>query len=346
MTILITGGSGFIGSNFIIEWLNYNDQSIVNFDNLTYAGNSENLYKIQKKEKYNFIKGDIINPKEIDDAILRVKPSAIIHFAAETHVDRSIDKPARFVETNILGTFQLLNSALSYWKSLSKIRKNNFRFIHISTDEVYGSLKLNDPPFTESTKYSPNSPYSASKASSDHLVQSYFKTYGFPAIITNCSNNYGPYQFPEKLIPLIINNALQEKTLPVYGDGLQIRDWLYVHDHCSAIRCVLSKGRPGEVYNIGGKNERTNIDIVRQICEQLNVKRPRSSGECYEKLISHVQDRPGHDRRYAIDNSKIEYELGWYPIESFETGLSKTINWYLSNLRWIANVINRNDRII
>ena len=344
MTVFITGGSGFIGSNFIMEWFKFHDQPIVNFDKLTYAGNAANLAHLSNDEKYRFIQGDIIDANALDHALKDTQPKTIIHFAAETHVDRSIERPAAFIQTNIMGTFQLLETALAYWQTLDENRKATFRFIHISTDEVYGSLGLNDRAFTEDTKYSPNSPYSASKASSDHLVHSYFKTYGFPAIITNCSNNYGPYQFPEKLIPLVFHNALREKPLPLYGDGLQIRDWLYVTDHCSAIRRVLSKGRLGEVYNISGKNESTNIDIVRQICTLLDAKRPRACGASHQELITYIKDRPGHDRRYAIDNAKIETELNWSPDERFETGLEKTIDWYLSHQDWVENVVSGNHR--
>ena len=344
MTVFITGGSGFIGSNFIVEWLKLHDQPIVNFDKLTYAGNAENLALVSGHEKYTFIQGDITDSTALNRAIKQTQPSTIIHFAAETHVDRSIDGPAAFIETNIVGTFHLLSQALGFWKSLHEDVKATFRFIHISTDEVYGALGPNDPAFTETTRYSPNSPYSASKASSDHLVQSFSKTYKFPAIITNCSNNFGPYQFPEKLIPMVIYNALHEEPLPLYGDGLQIRDWLYVADHCSAIRCVLSEGKLGEVYNIGGKNQWSNIDVVRKICSLLDSKRPRPSGVSYEKLISHIKDRPGHDRRYAIDSTKIETDLSWRPVESFESGLEKTIDWYLSHPEWIENVMSGNHR--
>ena len=340
MAILVTGGAGFIGSNFILDWCQTNDIPVVNFDKLTYAGNVENLAHIRQNKNYHFVQGDITDRAATDQAIMTSQPSAIIHFAAETHVDRSIDGPAPFIQTNVFGTFQLLESALAYWQSLPDQRKADFRFLHVSTDEVYGSLAADSPPFTEQNRYLPSSPYSASKASSDHFVRSYFTTYGLPTLITNCSNNYGPHQFPEKLIPLTIYNALHEKPLPVYGDGLQIRDWLYVADHCAGIRSVLVKGRPGHVYNIGGNNEWTNIDIVRKICQLLDEKQPRSCGRSYQELILHVEDRPGHDRRYAIDNAKIENELGWYPREQFETGLEKTIDWYLSHPQWTENVVS------
>ena len=340
MAILVTGGAGFIGSNFILDWCQTTDIPVVNFDKLTYAGNAENLADIRHNKNYQFVRGDITDKAATDQAIMTSQPSAIIHFAAETHVDRSIDGPAPFIQTNVLGTFQLLDSTLAYWQSLPDQRKADFRFLHVSTDEVYGSLAADSPPFTEQNRYLPSSPYSASKASSDHFVRSYFTTYGLPTLITNCSNNYGPHQFPEKLIPLIINNALHEKPLPVYGDGLQIRDWLYVADHCAGIRSVLVKGRPGHVYNIGGNNEWTNIDIVRKICQLLDEKQPRPCGRSYQELILHVEDRPGHDRRYAIDNAKIENELGWYPREQFETGLEKTIDWYLSHPQWTENVVS------
>ena len=340
MAILVTGGAGFIGSNFISDWCQTTDMPVVNFDKLTYAGNTENLVHIKQNKNYEFVQGDITDKGAVDRVFMTARPSAIIHFAAETHVDRSIDGPAPFIQTNILGTFKLLESTLAYWQSLPDKHKKDFRFLHVSTDEVYGSLAPDDPTFTENSRYLPSSPYSASKASSDHLVRSYFTTYGLPTLITNCSNNYGPYQFPEKLIPLMIYNALHEKPLPIYGDGLQARDWIYVTDHCAGIRSVLAKGKPGDVYNIGGKNEWTNIDIVRKICQLLDKKHPRPSGGSYKELITHVTDRPGHDRRYAINSTKIEDELGWFPREKFETGLEKTIDWYVSHLEWTENVVS------
>lgn len=338
MSVIVTGGAGFIGSNFIHEWMKTNSTALVNLDKLTYAGNRGNLKSVEGHENYSFIHGDIKDRNIIDDMLQRFKPSAVVHFAAESHVDRSIHGPAAFIETNVLGSFQLIDATYQYWKELDDHLKSNFRFIHVSTDEVYGSLEPDDPAFNEEHKYAPNSPYSASKASSDHLARAYFHTYGLPTIITNCSNNYGPYQFPEKLIPLVINNALSEKTLPIYGDGQQIRDWLYVTDHCSAILKVLEKGKPGEVYNIGGNNELTNLVIVETICDLLDQLKPRSNGARYNELITFVKDRPGHDRRYAIDNTKIERELGWIPSESFETGLKKTISWYLENSSWVENI--------
>ena len=334
----MTGGAGFIGSNFIHLSLQESDETVINFDALTYAGNPANLETIAKNENYEFVKGSILERDLIASTLQRFQPRAIIHFAAESHVDRSIHGPAAFIETNILGSFNFIDETYNYWQSLSEQARADFRFVHVSTDEVYGTLNPEDPSFTEDHKYAPNSPYSASKASSDHIARAYFHTYQFPTIITNCSNNYGPYQFPEKLIPLIIHNALSEKPLPIYGDGQQVRDWLYVEDHCSAIRAVLENGAPGQTYNIGGQNEFTNLAIVQTICSKLDAIRPREHQKSYQDLITFVKDRLGHDRRYAINNSKIEREIGWTPKESFETGLQKTIDWYLDNADWVEAI--------
>jgi dTDP-glucose 4,6-dehydratase len=333
--VLVTGGAGFIGSNFILQWLSQEHSGIINLDALTYAGNPENLAFVSDDSRYTFVRGDIANRELVADLLRRFRPGAIVHFAAESHVDRSIYTPEEFVGTNVLGTFQLLHAARDYWKGLSGPERQAFRFLHVSTDEVYGSLGAQDPAFCETTPYAPNSPYSASKAASDHFVRAYHHTYGLPAVITNCSNNYGPRQFPEKLIPLIIVNALAGKPLPVYGDGLNVRDWLYVEDHCEAIRTVLRNGCPGQTYNIGGRSEKTNLAIVNTICSVLEQERP---GCDYRSLITLVADRPGHDRRYAIDSTKIEVELGWRPRETFETGIRKTIRWYLDNMAWVSNV--------
>lgn len=338
MTILVTGGAGFIGSNFVQDWLAQSDEAVVNLDKLIYAGNLENLANLQTDKRHVFVQGDIGDKVLVDQLLTQHKPRAIINFAAESHVDRSIHGPEDFIQTNVLGTFRLLEAVRAYWIDLPAEQKNTFRFLHVSTDEVYGTLSAQDPAFTEQNPYEPNSPYSASKAASDHLVRAWHHTYGLPVLTTNCSNNYGPYHFPEKLIPLTIVNALAGKALPVYGDGLQIRDWLYVKDHCSAIRRVLEAGKPGETYNIGGWNEKTNIGIVRRICTLLDEKRPRQDGKSYAEQITHVQDRPGHDRRYAIDARKIERELGWKPAETFETGIAKTVQWYLDNPQWVAHV--------
>jgi dTDP-glucose 4,6-dehydratase len=340
MTILVTGGAGFIGSNFVLEW--FKDaavaaEPVVNLDALTYAGNLENLVSLEGNDKHYFVKGDITDADLVKRLLAEHRPRAIVHFAAESHVDRSIHGPATFMKTNVEGTFLLLEAAKAYWQGLGETDKAAFRFHHVSTDEVYGSLKPDDPAFAETNKYEPNSPYSASKAASDHLVRAWHHTYGLPVVTTNCSNNYGPYHFPEKLIPLMIVNALEGKPLPVYGDGQQIRDWLYVTDHCSAIRAVLAKGRLGETYNIGGWNEKANIDIVRTICALLDELRPDPAGS-YTRLITCVKDRPGHDRRYAIDTRKIERELGWRPSETFDTGIRKTVEWYLSHADWVARV--------
>lgn len=336
--IVVTGGAGFIGSNFVLDWCAQSDEAVLNIDKLTYAGNLENLQDLQGNTKHIFVQADIANGDLMHELFNKYQPRAIINFAAESHVDRSIHGPADFIQTNIVGTFQLLEAAKSYFKSLAPGPALAFRFLHVSTDEVYGSLSKTDPAFTEKKNFEPNSPYSASKAASDHLVRAYHHTYGLPVLTTNCSNNYGPYHFPEKLIPLMIVNALAGKNLPVYGDGQQIRDWLYVKDHCSAIRCVLQKGVVGETYNIGGWNEKPNLDIVHMVCDLLNEMRPRTDGKKYQEQITFVTDRPGHDRRYAIDASKIANELGWKPSETFETGIRKTLQWYLDNQQWVANV--------
>ncbi len=333
--ILVTGGAGFIGANFILDWFAQSDEPIVNLDKLTYAGNLQNLTSLDNNPRHIFVHGDIGDSQLVSRLLKQHQPRAIINLAAESHVDRSIHGPEDFIQTNILGTFRLLENARTYWGQLETQAKQNFRFLHVSTDEVYGSLSTKAPAFTETHRYEPSSPYSASKASSDHLVHAYYHTYGLPVLTTNCSNNYGPYQFPEKLIPLMFVNALSGKPLPIYGDGLQIRDWLYVTDHCSAIRRVLDAGLTGETYNIGGWNEKPNIDIVKIICRVLEQSHP---GLNFLSQITYVKDRPGHDVRYAIDARKIERELNWKPIETFETGIQKTIQWYLDNQEWIANV--------
>jgi len=338
MTILVTGGAGFIGSNFVIDWVANTTEPVINLDKLTYAGNLENLAEIQDNPLHTFVQGDIGDADLVNRLLKEHKPRAIINFAAESHVDRSISGPEDFIQTNIVGTFHLLEATRIYWNGLAEADKQSFRFLHISTDEVYGSLSSTDPAFSETNQYEPNSPYSASKAASDHLVRAYHHTYGIPVLTTNCSNNYGPYHFPEKLIPLIIVNALAGKSLPVYGDGQQIRDWLYVKDHCAAIRRVLEAGRLGETYNVGGWNEKANIDIVNNVCTLLDEMQPRDDSKSYAEQITYVKDRPGHDRRYAIDASKIERELGWKPVETFETGIRKTVEWYLANSVWVANV--------
>ncbi|MDM8217962.1 dTDP-glucose 4,6-dehydratase [Parasutterella secunda] len=336
--ILVTGGAGFIGSNFVLDWLKENNEPVVNLDALTYAGNLENLQSLADDPRHIFMKGNICDKELVTSLLTKYKPRAIVHFAAESHVDRSIFGPDLFFETNVMGTLNLLECAKAYYDQLlSEKERLAFRFLHVSTDEVYGSLTFDEPAFTEETPYRPNSPYSASKASSDHAVRAWFHTYGFPVLTTNCSNNYGPYQFPEKLIPLVISNALARKPLPIYGDGLNIRDWLYVGDHCSAIRCVLEKGKIGETYNIGGHNERNNITIVRTICAILDEMRPHPEGS-YANLITYVKDRPGHDRRYAIDSTKLQTQLGWKPKECFETGIRKTVQWYLDHQNWVKNV--------
>ena len=341
MTVLVTGGAGFIGSNFVIDWLAVQDEPVLNLDNLTYAGNLQNLSSVSRDERHIFVKGDIADYDLVLDLLIKHKVRAIVNFAAESHVDRSILGPDDFIQTNIVGTFKLLEAARHYWNQLAEKEKEDFRFLHVSTDEVYGSLELDSPPFSESNRYEPNSPYSASKAASDHLVRSYYHTYGLPVLTTNCSNNYGPYQFPEKLVPLCIHNALAGKDLPIYGDGQQIRDWLYVTDHCSSIRSVLAGGRLGEVYNVGGWNEKTNLEVVHTLCDILDELVPpesQHSFSSYKSLITYVKDRPGHDRRYAINASKIESDLGWKPAETFETGFRKTVRWYLDNQDWVTNI--------
>ena len=336
--ILVTGGAGFIGSNFVLDWLAGGDEPVVNLDKLTYAGNLANLASVQGNARHTFVQGDIGDPALIDRLLAEHRPRAIVNFAAESHVDRSIHGAEDFIATNIVGTFRLLESARGHWSQLPAGDKAAFRFLHVSTDEVYGTLAPDAPAFTEDHVYEPNSPYSASKAASDHLVRAWHHTHGLPVLTTNCSNNYGPYHFPEKLIPLMIVNALAGKPLPIYGDGQQVRDWLYVTDHCSAIRRVLEAGRLGETYNIGGWNEKTNMSIVHTICDLLDELQPRADGQSYRTQITHVQDRPGHDRRYAIDARKIERELGWRPAETFDTGIRKTVAWYLANAGWVQNV--------
>ena len=338
MTILVTGGAGFIGGNFVLDWLAGNDEPVVNLDKLTYAGNLQTLSSLQDDARHIFVHGDIGDSALVEKLLKTHQPRAIVNFAAESHVDRSIHGPEDFIETNIVGTFRLLEAVRAYWGGLDEQARKAFRFLHVSTDEVYGSLAAGEPAFTETPQYQPNSPYSASKAASDHLVRSYHHTYGLPVLTTNCSNNYGPYHFPEKLIPLMIVNALAGKPLPVYGDGQQIRDWLYVKDHCSAIRRVLEAGKTGEVYNVGGWNEKPNLEIVNRVCALLDELRPRADGKPYAEQITYVTDRPGHDRRYAIDARKLERELGWKPAETFETGIRKTVAWYLDNQDWVQNV--------
>jgi dTDP-glucose 4,6-dehydratase len=338
MSIFVTGGAGFIGSNFVLDWLSASDEPVINLDKLTYAGNLENLASLQGNPNHIFVQGDLGDRELVDRLLAEHQPRAVLNFAAESHVDRSIHGPEDFIQTNILGTFRLLESVRSYWSALPTDDKAAFRFLHVSTDEVYGTLSKEDPPFAEDHRYEPNSPYSASKAASDHLVRAWHHTYGLPVLTTNCSNNYGPYHFPEKLIPLMIVNALAGKNLPVYGDGMQIRDWLYVKDHCSAIRRVLEGGRLGETYNVGGWNEKPNIEIVQRVCALLDELRPKADGSSYATQITYVTDRPGHDRRYAIDARKIERELGWKPAETFETGIRKTVEWYLANPDWVAHV--------
>jgi dTDP-glucose 4,6-dehydratase len=343
--LLVTGGAGFIGGNFILDWLkDPTAEGIINLDKLTYAGNLATLDSIKNDPRHIFVHGDIGNKELLTKLLKGHQPRAILNFAAESHVDRSIHGPAEFVQTNIVGTFNLLECAREYWNDLAQENKNNFRFHHVSTDEVYGSLSSTAPAFTEAHPYEPNSPYSASKAASDHLVRAWFHTYGFPVVTTNCSNNYGPYHFPEKLIPLVILNALNSKPLPIYGDGQQVRDWLYVGDHCSAIREVLAKGKLGETYNIGGWNEKANIEVVKTICQILDELRPRVDGKSYAEQIIFVKDRPGHDRRYAIDASKLKRELGWRPTETFDTGIKKTVQWYLDNPVWIEGVVSGSYR--
>ena len=336
--ILVTGGAGFIGANFVLDWLAEFDEPVINLDILTYAGNLESLSSLAGDERHIFVQAGIGESEHVARLLDRYRPRAVVNLAAESHVDRSIHGPEDFIQTNIVGTFRLLEAVRAYWDLLEGEARQIFRFLHVSTDEVYGSLSIDAPAFSENNRYEPNSPYSASKAASDHLVRAYHHTYGLPVLTTNCSNNYGPYQFPEKLIPLIIVNALAGKPLPVYGDGRQIRDWLYVKDHCRAIRHVLAAGSPGEIYNIGGWNEKANIDIVNTVCGLLDELRPRAGGRSYREQITFVTDRPGHDRRYAIDARKIERELGWKPAETFESGIRKTVMWYLENQGWVGNV--------
>jgi dTDP-glucose 4,6-dehydratase len=335
--IFVTGGAGFIGANFVLDWFTQHDEPLLNVDKLTYAGNLATLKSLEADPRHVFVRADICDRAAMDALLAEHKPRAILHFAAESHVDRSINGPADFVETNVVGTFTLLEAARAYWSALPSDEQRAFRFLAVSTDEVFGSLGPADPQFSESTPYAPNSPYSATKAAADHLVRAYHHTYGLPTLTTNCSNNYGPFHFPEKLIPLMIHRALKGEPLPVYGDGQNVRDWLYVTDHCAAIREVLARGTPGETYNIGGWNEKTNLDVVRTLCDLLDRQKPREQGS-YHDLISFVADRPGHDRRYAIDAHKIERELGWKPVETFETGLRKTVQWYLDNPAWVDNV--------
>ncbi len=338
MTILVTGGAGFIGANFVLDWLAQSSETVVNLDKLTYAGNLETLASLQDNPHHVFVQGDIGDAHLLTQLLQTHQPRAVINFAAESHVDRSIHGPGEFIETNIVGTFRLLESVRAYWSAMPAVDKRGFRFLHVSTDEVYGSLAKDDPAFAETHRYEPNSPYSASKAASDHLVRAWHHTYGLPVLTTNCSNNYGPFHFPEKLIPLMIVNALAGKNLPVYGDGMQVRDWLYVKDHCSAIRRVLQAGQLGETYNVGGWNEKPNIEIVHTVCQLLDELRPKSDGSSYATQITYVTDRPGHDRRYAIDARKLEQALGWKPAETFDSGIRKTVEWYLAHPDWVSNV--------
>ncbi len=342
--IFVTGGAGFIGANFVLNWLKNNQEDVLVVDKLTYAGNLENLKSVENNPLYHFSRTDIGDQKMMEELLAKYKPRAVLNFAAESHVDRSIHGPGEFIQTNIVGTFHLLQATLGFWRGLSESDQKSFRFLHVSTDEVYGSLELDDPAFSETTSYAPNSPYSASKAASDHLVRAYHHTYGLPVLTTNCSNNYGPYHFPEKLIPLVIHNALAGKDLPIYGDGSNIRDWLYVVDHCEAIALVLQKGKLGETYNVGGWNEKKNIEVVDTICKTLDQLRPRADGKSYLEQKTFVKDRPGHDKRYAIDATKLEKELGWKPKENFESGLKKTIQWYLENQGWVQNIVSGNYR--
>jgi dTDP-glucose 4,6-dehydratase len=338
MTILVTGGAGFIGSNFVIDWLTHHDEPVINFDKLTYAGNLQNLASLDGNPRHHFVRGDIGDIALVARLLAEHKVRAVLNFAAESHVDRSIEGPAEFIKTNVVATFHLLEAVRAYWGGLDNEEQVAFRFLHVSTDEVYGTLSSGAPAFNEQNRYEPNSPYSATKAASDHLVRAYHHTYGLPVLTTNCSNNYGPYHFPEKLIPLVIHNALAGKPLPIYGDGQQIRDWLYVTDHCSAIRRVLAEGRLGDTYNVGGCNEKANLDVVRTLCAILDELRPRADGQSYATQMTFVKDRPGHDRRYAIDASKLERELGWRPAETFETGIRKTVEWYLANQEWVQHI--------
>jgi dTDP-glucose 4,6-dehydratase len=343
-TILVTGGAGFIGSNFVLQWLVAESSNVINLDKLTYAGNPANLAEVSHDKRYRFLQGDICDRELIAELLVTHRPRAIVHFAAESHVDRSIHGPDDFVRTNVNGTFSLLEEVRAYWSGLAESDRDSFRFLHVSTDEVYGSLGADDHAFTETTQYAPNSPYSASKAASDHLVRAYFHTYGLPVLTTNCSNNYGPFQFPEKLIPLVILHAISGKPIPVYGDGRNVRDWLYVADHCEAIRTVLGRGRIGETYNIGGQNELKNLDVVETICSTLDELRPHDSVVPHKSLIKFVTDRPGHDRRYAMNTAKIEAELGWKPRETFASGIRKTVQWYLDNQAWTQSVTSGSYR--
>lgn len=338
MTILVTGGAGFIGANFVLDWLAQGGETVINLDKLTYAGNLQNLASLEGNPRHVFVHGDIGDGALVARLLAEHKVRAVLNFAAESHVDRSIEGPGAFIQTNIVGTFNLLEAVRAYWSALSDAERAAFRFLHVSTDEVYGSLEAGAPAFSETHRYEPNSPYSASKAASDHLVRAYHHTYGLPVLTTNCSNNYGPYHFPEKLIPLVIHNALAGKPLPIYGDGQQIRDWLYVTDHCSAIRRVLEAGRLGETYNVGGWNEKANIDVVRTLCAILDELAPRADGQSYAAQMTFVKDRPGHDRRYAIDARKLERELGWRPLETFDSGIRKTVQWYLDHQDWVSNI--------
>lgn len=338
MSIVVTGGAGFIGSNFVLDWLARCDEPVVTLDKLTYAGNPDNLAPLRGDPRHTLVQGDIGDQDAVACLLRTHAPRAVINFAAETHVDRSIADPESFVQANIVGTSRLLTAVRDYWMGLPAGEQARLRFVHVSTDEVYGTLGKTDPAFTETTPYAPNSPYSASKAASDHLVRAFHTTYGLPVLTSNCANNYGPYQFPEKLIPLVIHNALAGKPLPIYGDGMQIRDWLYVADHCDAIRKILDAGQPGATYNVGGWNEKTNLDVVRHVCALLDELSPRADGQPYSAQIAHVADRPGHDRRYAVDAGRLRRELGWTPAETFETGIRKTVLWYLGHPQWVANV--------
>ncbi|MGE8634554.1 MAG: dTDP-glucose 4,6-dehydratase [Achromobacter piechaudii] len=338
MSIIVTGGAGFIGSNFVLDWFQESSEPVVTLDKLTYAGNPENLASLKGNQAHKLVQGDIGDVELVSRLLGEHKPRAVLNFAAESHVDRSIHGPGEFIQTNIVGTFHLLEAVRAYWNTLPDVERAAFRFLHVSTDEVYGSLEKDDPAFSETNRYEPNSPYSASKAASDHLVRAYHQTYGLPVLTTNCSNNYGPYHFPEKLIPLVIHNALAGKPLPIYGDGQQIRDWLYVKDHCTAIRRVLADGQLGETYNVGGWNEKANLEVVHTLCALLDELSPRADGQSYKNQITFVKDRPGHDQRYAIDASRLERELGWKPAETFDTGIRKTVQWYLQNQDWVANI--------
>jgi dTDP-glucose 4,6-dehydratase len=343
--IFVTGGAGFIGSNFVLDWLAQSDEPVLNLDKLTYAGNLDNLTSLTDDPRHIFVQGDIGDFELVRRLLAEYQPRAVLNFAAESHVDRSIHGPEDFIQTNVVGTFHLLEAVRAYWSGLEGDAKSDFRLLHVSTDEVYGSLEKTAPPFNENNRYEPNSPYSASKAASDHLVRAYHHTYGLPVLTTNCSNNYGPYHFPEKLIPLVIHNALHGKPLPIYGDGQQIRDWLYVKDHCTAIRRVLAAGQLGETYNVGGWNEKPNIEVVNTICSILDELKPRTDGESFNTQITYVKDRPGHDRRYAIDASRLEKELGWKPAETFESGIRKTVQWYLDNPAWVENITSGQYRL-